>query len=448
MPSMAGSLLGALDDLVNYPYGCTEQTVSSFVPNLLVMRALDQLKLAPTERMSLLDRVSRAGLDRLVRLQHENGAWGWWRTDDDHPFMTAYALYGLLEARAAEMPVAHDALQGGATALARQLVETPAMVPELKAYAAYVLTRAAAADMQPRQEGFELGALVSDLWGRRSDMTPYGQAWLLLALHTTQDQRAGELAGILATRAQTKGDLAWWPAENDPLLGDWGDATADATAAVVQALSAVRPTDPLIDPAVRWLLANRQSGMTWASTKQTAMVLYGLLGAMKGRQEQPAPVTVTVSSGGAVAERGVHAGGLDASLPRPGDVARGRRQERRDDHHDGWLRSTGRPAAATTTRPRASSAAARASWRVSRKYFTLAPVRREGRVVYDERPYTGTAAPRRSHSRPARRRRIQRLALSDDRGSDPGRHRSRGPSRSARAGQASRLDVRVAPRVP
>ena len=150
MPSMAGSLLGALDDLVNYPYGCTEQTVSSFVPNLLVMRTLDQLKLAPTERMGMLDRVSRAGLARLLRLQHENGAWGWWRTDDDHPFMTAYALYGLLEARAASLEVPFAALQSGTSALARQLVETPAMVPELKAYAAYVLARAAAADMRAR----------------------------------------------------------------------------------------------------------------------------------------------------------------------------------------------------------------------------------------------------------------------------------------------------------
>ena len=104
----------------------------------------------------MLDRVSRAGLDRLVRLQHENGAWGWWRTDDDHPFMTAYALYGLLEARGAELEVPYDALRRGTTALARQLVETPAMVPELKAYAAYVLARAAAADIRPRQEGFEL----------------------------------------------------------------------------------------------------------------------------------------------------------------------------------------------------------------------------------------------------------------------------------------------------
>ena len=33
-PSMAGSMLGALDFLTGYPYGCTEQTLSSFLPNL------------------------------------------------------------------------------------------------------------------------------------------------------------------------------------------------------------------------------------------------------------------------------------------------------------------------------------------------------------------------------------------------------------------------------
>ena len=38
-PSLAGSVLGALDFLTEYPYGCTEQTLSSFLPNLLVTRA-------------------------------------------------------------------------------------------------------------------------------------------------------------------------------------------------------------------------------------------------------------------------------------------------------------------------------------------------------------------------------------------------------------------------
>ena len=52
-PSLAGSMLGALDFLTGYPYGCTEQTLSSFLPNLVVARTLAQLKLTPTERLSL-----------------------------------------------------------------------------------------------------------------------------------------------------------------------------------------------------------------------------------------------------------------------------------------------------------------------------------------------------------------------------------------------------------
>ena len=39
-PSVAGTLFGALDYLTTYPYGCTEQTMSSFLPNVIVTRAL------------------------------------------------------------------------------------------------------------------------------------------------------------------------------------------------------------------------------------------------------------------------------------------------------------------------------------------------------------------------------------------------------------------------
>jgi uncharacterized protein YfaS (alpha-2-macroglobulin family) len=98
-PSLAGSLLGALDFLTSDPYGCTEQTLSSFLPNLLVTRALTELKLAPTERLSALDRQVSSGLQRLLDMQRQDGGWGWWATDAPHPFMTAYALWGLDEAR-------------------------------------------------------------------------------------------------------------------------------------------------------------------------------------------------------------------------------------------------------------------------------------------------------------------------------------------------------------
>ncbi len=35
-PSIAGSLFGALDYLTSFPYGCVEQTMSSFLPNITV----------------------------------------------------------------------------------------------------------------------------------------------------------------------------------------------------------------------------------------------------------------------------------------------------------------------------------------------------------------------------------------------------------------------------
>ena len=50
-----GTMLGAVDYLTGYPYGCTEQTLSSFLPNLLVMRTLSSLKIPATERTALAE---------------------------------------------------------------------------------------------------------------------------------------------------------------------------------------------------------------------------------------------------------------------------------------------------------------------------------------------------------------------------------------------------------
>ena len=44
-PSLAGTIFGALQYLTAYPYGCTEQTMSSFLPNIVVARALKELRL-------------------------------------------------------------------------------------------------------------------------------------------------------------------------------------------------------------------------------------------------------------------------------------------------------------------------------------------------------------------------------------------------------------------
>ncbi len=53
-PSVAGTVFNALDYLTSYPWGCTEQTMSSFLPDLIVSQAIDKLKLkSPIDRKQL-----------------------------------------------------------------------------------------------------------------------------------------------------------------------------------------------------------------------------------------------------------------------------------------------------------------------------------------------------------------------------------------------------------
>jgi uncharacterized protein YfaS (alpha-2-macroglobulin family) len=46
-PSVAGTVFDALDYLTSYPWGCTEQTMSSFLPDVIVAQAVDKLHLKP-----------------------------------------------------------------------------------------------------------------------------------------------------------------------------------------------------------------------------------------------------------------------------------------------------------------------------------------------------------------------------------------------------------------
>ena len=213
-PSMAGALLGAADRLTSFPYGCTEQTLSSFIPNLVVTRALADLQLAPTERLSVLGRQVTDGLQRLYDLQHDDGGWGWWASDGNHPFMTAYALSGLVDAQAHGYPVDGGRRLRAVQALAGMYLDYPRAVPELKAYVVWVLGRALGdrPEVQVWRDGesrtYTQRNALDEVWNARGQMSPYGQALLTLALAAANDARADEGVKLLTASARTEGALA------------------------------------------------------------------------------------------------------------------------------------------------------------------------------------------------------------------------------------------------
>ena len=407
-PSLAGSMLGALDFLTAYPYGCTEQTVSSFLPNLLVTRALTDLKLAPTERLSALDRQVSSGLQRLYDYQHDDGGWGWWKSDGNHPFMTAYALWGLDEARRAGVKVPEYRISNGARALARLHADYPRVEPDLKVYEAYVLQRAAANDPEitwytdGTEHKYTHATARDEAWAARGRMSAYGRALLLLLLDAVKDARGNELAQTLVAEAQTRGDVSWWTVANDPLLFDAAETSIEATAFAVQALSKRDPKNPLIERAVRWMMLNRTAGY-WSSTKQTAMAIYGLLSFMQARGEAAQPFSVDVFVNGAnVGRRIFSAAAMTAPDPQvvtvPANV--GANQVRLVKRDPPSPEASARQAAlywsASANYYDTASAGERNGTRqlaLTRKYAVLTPVTVKGRLIYREQPFTGTAKP-------------------------------------------------------
>jgi uncharacterized protein YfaS (alpha-2-macroglobulin family) len=390
-PSMAASLLGALDFLTSFPYGCTEQTLSSFLPNVLVTSTMAQLKLLPTERLSLLDRQVAAGLRRLADLQHDDGGWGWWKTDENHPFMSAYALFGLAEAGRAGYQIDQHRLVNGASALARLYAEYPRAEPDLKAYIAYVLQRV---DPEGQNTGEYTHARAADeLWSARSRMTSYGRALLLQLLDELKDQRGNELAPLLVGEAQTRGELSWWSSDRDPLLFESVDTSVEATALVLQALARRDPNNALLDRAVRWLMLNRRGGYWW-NTKQTAFALYGLLEVLRARNETPQAFTVDVYVNGAAA--GSHSF-TPESMTAPDPVVftvaarEGANSIRLVKKGGGTLYWSARGAYYDSQGAQARTGTRQLA--ITRKYARVVPAKQRDRIVYQEQPFDGRVNP-------------------------------------------------------
>jgi uncharacterized protein YfaS (alpha-2-macroglobulin family) len=386
-PSLAGTMLGALDYLTSYPWGCTEQTLSSFVPNVVVLRALSDLKLAPTERMKSLDRQVTQGLERLYAFQHDDGGWGWWKTDENDPFMTAYAVDSLLQARDSGVRVNDWRIQNARRALIAMYAEYPRAIPDLKAYMVYVIARAGGEDT----DAFRLGTAIDELWGARGRMTASGRAFLLLLLDSRQDARGATLANELMASAETRGDVSWWQVDTDPLLDDFGDTSVEASALALKALSSRDPGNPLLERVARWIVASRTNGY-WFNTKQTALALDGLLAYMQARGERPAPVSVDVFVNGTRAgSTRFDAQSLVSPQPVLLDVAgvSGANTVRLLKHGEGALyydasvRYYDKPAAEERTGSRKLA--------IVREYFSLVPIQRNGRIVYREQPFSGTA---------------------------------------------------------
>lgn len=254
-PTVAGSLAGAIEYLVGYPYGCTEQTMSRLMPTLLAHRLADkQPGILPDATRRKLPSMVRDGLARLYRFQHTSGAWGWWETDTDDTWMTAYVLTGLAEARDSGFSVSRVAMRRGINAA----VKIARLAPnEDRPFLLYAIARAGG-----RQEAAAFRNTV-----KLAGLPAEGLAYLAM-VNVVLGKSPASAMSALEAKTQVEGATLHWTGRNtwEPLA---------PTASALRALLAAEPASPRVNQAMRWLMRHR-TGDCWGSTRETAQVLAAL----------------------------------------------------------------------------------------------------------------------------------------------------------------------------
>lgn len=294
-PGYATTLLDALPYLVDFPYGCVEQTMSRFLPAVVVHKTLTDLGLDAdaVERRILaresaanktrrehsagfahLDDVVAQSLSRLREAQTSQG-FGWWPgANSPDLWMTAYVAWGLALAADAGIEVPDDLSEQTTRALAN-LIQQNESPDDRLAFAWAALARTKHRALVPS----DAPARFTKIFAARDRLSASGRACLALAANAfaTDDQSAILLRnldnGVQRSTAAGLGDTAHWGAAHNYWRAM--DSAVESTALTLLALLELDPTSKLIDPAATWLALNRRSAH-WSSTRDTAFAVLAL----------------------------------------------------------------------------------------------------------------------------------------------------------------------------
>ncbi len=291
-PSLAAASTDGLTWLETYPYGCAEQTTSSFLPNVAAYIALQELGLERPDLKSELEREVSVAIQRLYQLQRPDGGWGWWANDESRTWLTSYALFGLDTARRAGFAVDGDVIERATEALLQHVNRRfdPHRAARLNehAFALFVLRQVESGDF-PRNRAVKV-------YESRQHLTLEGSAFLALALSegAVWGSRRGDAASVskspevatllsdVVAKSKMSATGTHWKEES--LDRSAMASTGRTNAVIVLALSQIDAEHYALPSAVRWIMSRRREG-NWTTTQDTAWTVMALTAFMRATGE-------------------------------------------------------------------------------------------------------------------------------------------------------------------
>jgi hypothetical protein len=285
--SLLGDLAGAVQALVDYPYGCLEQTTSRLVP----LAALPDLaRLLPGVIPDATAYV-QVGVQRLASMQvpGRGGFACWPGGREPHLYATAYATWTLHQLRQAGYAVPGELIERALGYLESTIAPPDgegATPPRLLPGAGLLngqlddpleRTRRVMAVHALAELGRKpLGAL-DELYSRRAALPVFARALLLMALHAAlpSDPRVAQLTDELVGHIDELPGTAHVRESVRYRLDALFHSPARSDALVLWALLRVRPEHPAVPKLVRGLI-ERRGARAWRNTQENAYALLAL----------------------------------------------------------------------------------------------------------------------------------------------------------------------------
>jgi uncharacterized protein YfaS (alpha-2-macroglobulin family) len=298
-------MLDALPYLIDYPYGCTEQTMSRFLPAVITSKTLHDLGLQPEmvmekifggivpenagktqpkgkKDLNKLNEMVKQGLDRLYDFQHSDGGWGWWK-QGERSFHDCLRGLGLTLARDAGTQVKAEALERGVAFLDKEIVEEEENYDQ-EAWMLHALSSYHFSSRLGTVGKFQARA-IENLWSHRDRLNAYSRALLALSVHYYADN---DKARILVqnlengVKRDTRPDrsivqrggageadyqmaTAHWG--EDGFFWRWSEGGVEATS------FALRPATMSGEPLVERSRTASEHRGAWSSPRDTAIIL-------------------------------------------------------------------------------------------------------------------------------------------------------------------------------
>uniref|UniRef100_A0A8C3W7F6 CD109 molecule n=1 Tax=Catagonus wagneri TaxID=51154 RepID=A0A8C3W7F6_9CETA len=287
-----GSSISGLASLIRMPYGCGEQNMINFAPNIYVLDYMTKKKQLTENLKEKALSFMRQGYQRELLYQREDGSFSAFGNDDPSgsTWLSAFVLRCFLEADpyididqnvlhrtytwlkghqksngAFWEPgrVIHSELQGGSQS---PITLTAYIVTSLLGYTKY----------QPNIDVQEsINFLESEFDKGISDN--YTLALVTYALSSVRSPKAKEALNVLTSGAEQEGGMQFWVSSVSKLSESWQPSSLDIEVAAYTLLShflQYQVSEGI--PIMRWLSRQRNSLGGFASTQDTVVALKAL----------------------------------------------------------------------------------------------------------------------------------------------------------------------------